>query len=140
MTFTYNATLPNDISKVRVLIGDTTEASALVTDEAITMLLAANTNIYTTAAACVDLMIAALRDVAVDVSVESVSESGSQKIATLQALKNGLKQQGVGIGATGARTAGISYTGNSIATMESHAENTDNPPPRFIEGQFGNVT
>lgn len=81
MAFTYN--LSNNIGKIRNLIGDVLEASALLTDEEITSFLSMQANdLYMTAALC-------LRRIAANkVLVARVRKSGDFMEDTRDIVKN----------------------------------------------------
>lgn len=139
MTFSYDPNLGDDTSKIRLLIGDKVDAGHLLEDEEIGFsLVQSSGNIYNAAALCIDMMIALLRDSAIDIRVETVSENNSQSIDSLMKLRGSLKAQAIKFGKNGSKGKGIRFTGMSNADAAAVTANPDFPPARFVEEQFDN--
>lgn len=131
MTFTYSG--PNsDGEKVRLMIGDTDSANALLTDEEITYFITLGGTIYAGAVLAARAVASKFSRLA-DTQIESVSVSNSQKAKQYFALADQLEKQGATLSGTG---GGPSATGISIAGMISAENNTDRPPSAFKQGMF----
>jgi hypothetical protein len=141
MTWTY-AGAPDDTTvagrrdAVRLNIGDTDTNDQQITDEEITYFLdGANNNIFKAAiAAC--YAIASKYARLVDTSVESVSNSFSQRQTAYESLAARLQRQELTISGFGLPQAG----GISISEMNSADTDTDRPTPAFNRKQFRNKT
>lgn len=131
MTFTYSG--PNsDGEKVRLMIGDTDSANALLTDEEITYFVSLGGTIYAGAVLAARAIASKFSRLA-DTTIESVSVSNSQKAKQYFALADQLEKQGANLSGTG---GGPSATGISISAIESAENNSDRPASAFKQGMF----
>lgn len=131
MTWTYDATATTTLAKVRRRIGDTNTNSQLLADEEIADFLdEAGDDIYSTAVACVDAILAKLaRDV--DRSNLGMSATRSQQEQHYKDLRELLVQR---------RDAGAtpSLTGVSVSEAEDEVLDDDFIQPGFIRGHDDN--
>lgn len=132
MTFTYLTNVSDDISKVRLLIGDKDCTDALLQDEEITYFLTAGGSVNGAAVIAARAIASNFSRLA-DKTIETVSVSYSQKSKQYLQLANSLEKQGSSI-ASG--IVGPSATGISIGAMESADNNADRPEPAFKQGMF----
>ena len=133
MTATYTA-VATDKDKVRLLIGDTVTASALLQDEEIAYFLTQNTD-PTGAAVLACRAIAAQLSRLADTSIESVRVSHSQKAQAYLKMAGDLERQ--------ARAAAVSsvlpsVTGTSKSAIQTAQDNSDRRTDQFRPGQFRN--
>lgn len=140
MSFSYTGD-PSHSSKdaVRFLLGDTTESTAMFSDEEITWLLMNNSNQYIAAAIAADT--AAQKYVNImgggsgvktkTVGALSISyDSAKERVDTYSALSRKLRI----LAATNSNLAGIYSGGISIADKKSNEQDTDWDKPAFTRG------
>ena len=131
----YDPTLSTDVDKVRLLIGDT-GATQLFPDTTISaMLTLAGGSVYLTAAALCDALAAQYAG-KVDIVVDGLSVSQSQKSEAYAARAAQLRRDALALG-TGATGAPI-VTGVSIGEMDGVTANTDRPGDAFSFGDMDN--
>lgn len=92
MAWTYDSTLSTDRDKIRVLIGDYDSNDPMLSDEEIAFMQAENGDIYSTAAACIDIAIAALARKPESKSVGPLSLSYAGRIRNLEAARTRIKK------------------------------------------------
>lgn len=142
MTATYDSsnlsisTASGRLNSVRLIIGDTVVASALVQDEEITFALSeSGDNIYT-AGSWLAKALASAYSRKVDTELDgALKEKYSQAAKAFRLMATDLKKEAVLRSGTGlgVKAGGISKT--EIATVEAL---TDRVEPSFTSGQFSN--
>lgn len=120
------------IADVRFYVGDT-ESPSLLSDDQITLAIDATTSDLAAAAVCARAL-AARYAREVDVSFETLSESGGQKAENFARLARRLDQQARRAGGLGTPAAG----GISVAEMETADADTDRVRPAFRASMFAN--
>ena len=128
MTWGYDdtATPISDKDQVRILIGDTIEASQLVSDEVINMFLAEAGSVYV-AASLTAGHIAAIFARKVDTTTGKVGYKYSQRYDHYTKLSGDLKRRGLPIGLP--RAGGI-----TVAQIDEQNANTTDVQPFFKRG------
>lgn len=135
MTTSFDPALPTAMDTTRLLIGDTGEtATFLLTDEGINAMLTFNAaNIYSTAAALADGL-AARYSARVNLSVDGLSVSNSDRAKAFRDLASRLRSQAITSAAGG---LGSPFVGGvSVADMRTNGQNQDRVQPAFRRGQF----
>lgn len=92
MTFTYTPSSVNDTTRVRFHIGDTVEASAIFSDEEITMMISEEGTWQKAAIACVDGIIAQLSSDP-DFKADWLTVSPSKAIPGYERLRTRLQRK-----------------------------------------------
>ncbi len=87
MTWSYSNALTTPKDQIRLLIGDTDTSDQQLQDEEIAFFYAENTDIYTSAAACVTQLLAAYARKATSKSVGDLSLSYASRISDLKTLQ-----------------------------------------------------
>lgn len=85
MTFTYD--LSTEIGKIRLAIGDVSEAVPMLSDEEITALVAQSESWQEAAVRCVDAILARCARMAIDITVGPMSKRLSQMMDHYRALR-----------------------------------------------------
>lgn len=91
MTFTYD--LSTEIGKIRLAIGDVSEAVPMLSDEEITALVAQSESWQEAAVRCVDAILARCARMAIDITVGPMSKRLSQMMDHYRALRAQLAEQ-----------------------------------------------
>lgn len=130
MSFSYDPNLGDDVSKVRFLIGDTTEP-AKFSDEAITTWLALNGgNVYLTAALLADSLAATYAS-RQNLKIDGFSVDYGARADQYRRLAITLRNTAAG----GAGALGAPFVGGvSIAAMDAVESDTDRNPSRQTIG------
>lgn len=133
MAFTYN--VATDIGKVRLLVGDTDSATALLQDDEVEYFLEiAENNVYLAASYAAG-SIAGKYSRQADVSVESVSKKYSQQSMQYMKLSLQLESRSKRV-SSGLVSPGI--TGISRADIITQRENEDRVQEKFNMDRFSN--
>lgn len=137
MSQSFDPTLPTPMDTTRLLIGDTGETAAfLLTDQVIKAVLTFNAgSIYGAAAALADGL-AARYSARVNLSVDGLSVSNSDRAKAFRDLASRLRSQAITSAAGGLGTPYVA--GISVSDMTTNAENADRVEPAFRRGQFDN--
>lgn len=130
MTFTYSATsISTDLSKVRLIIGDTDSDDPLLTDEEINYFLGRYAAVDRAAAECCKAILAAPEVArAIDRTGTGFSASRSQRF---QHVRDVLRE----LQATAGSITRASYTGASKSAKTSLESNSDYTPAAFERNQ-----
>lgn len=130
MTWSYDIESGEDKDVVRLLIGDTNTNDQEMSDEEIAYFLTQETDVYLAAARAARALQSKYSRM-VDVRVESVSKSYSQRATGYAALAEDLIRQA---GTTSIPSPGVS--GVSVSEMRSQRSQTDRPREKFYMGKF----
>lgn len=131
MTFTYSSTsIATDLAKVRLTIGDTDSADALMTDEEINYILSRYDSVSRASMECVKIILAKWTR-QTDRQGTGFSASRSQRFQHLKDLLVELKSGG-------GTLATPTITGASKSDETSVENDTDYVPARFGQGMHSN--
>lgn len=109
MTFTYTPAAPDDITRVRFHIGDTDEASLIMTDEDIAFVLADSATYKVAVVACIDYILTQLaRESGVTLDWLKVDRATSLKYYTQ--LKRDKKSEFGLVAGSGTVSSSATYT------------------------------
>jgi hypothetical protein len=133
MTWTYsNTSLSSELSRVRLLIGDTNTQEQLLTDEEINYFRGAYGDVNLAAAHCCIAIIAKLaRDTTR--SALGMSDSRNEIIRTYEDTRDRLLAMHSGL-------AEMTSTGDSVSAKETLTDDTDRVQPLFDRGRWNNAT
>lgn len=130
MSFTFNAALTTDISKVRARVGDTTESGRFLEDETITAYLTEAGNVGQAAILCCEFIIGQLSR-NYDRSNLGMSATRSQQITQYQSLLRDLRTRAsLGVSA--------SFTGQNLTNRATRDQDATTTAPRFEVGAGDN--
>jgi hypothetical protein len=134
MTWTYSGDpTSSTLDEARFLLGDTTEAGSLFSDEEIGYALGKSGDKPMSAAISLARAASAKYARSVDKNVGDLSISGSQLSTRFRELERDLTRQLVASGGLRPFSGGI-----SSAQKRTEVENTDRVAPDFTRGQFDN--
>lgn len=132
MSFSYDPTLPTDLDKVRLALGDTDSTAPLLSNEEITAMLETYIGVLQTAAPLAESLAAKFAR-RVNISVDGLSKSYSDLSRNFALLAERLRARATD------EAGGLGMpliSGVSIAAMTSVDDNTDRVPSQFKIGQF----